>query len=163
VVDELLHIAQSQGYAIPDTLLFRAGQVFYYEGRVSEVRLAGLVPGRPDTAGQQQWRQLARQAALRGKQVAVLPVAAYGGHKDVNEAWVAGTLAVDTWCTPAEETGARLAVSADLHEAWEERVAIMRADGHLRPADAARLAWEGLQWCPSSSMAARVGYNGTPA
>ena len=52
VIDELLHIAQSQGYAIPDTLLFRAGQVFYHEGRVSEVRLAGLVPGRPDSAGQ---------------------------------------------------------------------------------------------------------------
>src|SRR5262249_9907405 len=52
VIDELLHIAQSQGYTIPDTLLFRAGQVFYHEGRVSEVRLAGLVPGRPDSAGQ---------------------------------------------------------------------------------------------------------------
>lgn len=47
-----------------------------------------------DAAGQQQWRQLARQAALRGKRVAVLPPAAYGGHKDVNEAWVAGVLAV---------------------------------------------------------------------
>src|SRR5919108_4200718 len=63
-----------------------------------------------DSAGQQQWRQLARQAALRGKQVAVLPAAAYGGHKDVNEAWVAGTLAVDTWCTPAAEPAARCAV-----------------------------------------------------
>jgi len=48
-----------------------------------------------DAAGQQQWRQLARQAALRGKQVAVLPTTAYGGRKDVNEAWVAGTLTVD--------------------------------------------------------------------
>jgi len=47
-----------------------------------------------DPAGQQQWRQLARQAALRGKQVAVLPAAAYGGYKDVNEAWAAGVLAV---------------------------------------------------------------------
>src|SRR5712691_6054169 len=52
-----------------------------------------------DAAGQQQWRQLARQAALRGKRVAVLPAAAYGGCKDVSEA-------------------------------WEERVAIMTADGH---------------------------------
>src|SRR5947209_18923760 len=43
-----------------------------------------------DAAGQQQWRQLARQAALRGKRVAVLPPEAYGGQKDVNEAWVAG-------------------------------------------------------------------------
>ena len=32
-----------------------------------------------DAAGQQQWRQLARQAALRGKRVAVLPPEAYGG------------------------------------------------------------------------------------
>src|SRR5216683_47232 len=47
-----------------------------------------------DAAGQQQWRQLARQAAL-------LPAAAYSGHKDVNEAWVAGNLAVGAWSTPA--------------------------------------------------------------
>jgi hypothetical protein len=38
-----------------------------------------------DAAGQQQGRQLARQAALRGKQVAVLEPEAYGGYKDVNE------------------------------------------------------------------------------
>jgi hypothetical protein len=36
-------------------------------------------------------------------------------------------------------------VPADLHEVWEERVAIMLADGHLLPAAAARLAGEGLQ------------------
>jgi hypothetical protein len=79
-----------------------------------------------DPAGQQQWRQLARQATLRRKQVAVLPAAAYGGHKDVNTAWVADSLAVDAWFTPAEETGARLAVPADLHEAWAKRAAIIR-------------------------------------
>ena len=39
-----------------------------------------------DPAGQQQWRQLARQATLQRKQVAVLPAATYGGHKDVNTA-----------------------------------------------------------------------------
>jgi hypothetical protein len=116
-----------------------------------------------DAAGQQQWRQLARQAALRGKQVAVLPAAAYGGYKDVNEAWVAGTLAVDAWSTPAEEPGARLAVPADLHEAWEERVAIMLVDGYLRPADAARLAWEALQGGPPSSKAAHAGQDDTHA
>ena len=82
--------------------------------------------------------------------------AAYGGHKDINEAWVAGTLAVHTWCTAAAEPGARRAVPADLHEAWEERVAIMLADGHLLPADAARLAWEGLQGCPQSSRASHA-------
>src|SRR5881397_561134 len=46
-----------------------------------------------DAAGQQ-WRQLARQAALRGKRGAVLPAAAYGGCKDVSEAWATGVLAV---------------------------------------------------------------------
>src|SRR4029453_18731430 len=97
-----------------------------------------------DAAGQQQWRQLARQAALRGKRVAVLEPAAYGGYKDVSEAWVAGTLAVDACSTPAA-TGAQPAVPVDLHEVWEERVAIMLADGHLLPVDAERLAWEGLQ------------------
>ena len=34
-----------------------------------------------DTAGQQQWQALARQAALRGKQVAVLPPRRMGGGK----------------------------------------------------------------------------------
>ena len=47
-----------------------------------------------DPAGQQQWQALARQAALRGKRVAVLPAAAYGGWKDVSEAWAAGVLTV---------------------------------------------------------------------
>ena len=51
-------------------------------------------PSNADAAGQQQWRQLARQAALRGKQVAVLEPAAYGGHKDVSAAWTAGVLVV---------------------------------------------------------------------
>ena len=48
-----------------------------------------------DTAGQQQWHLLARQAVLRGKQVAVLPATAYGGHKDASAAWAAGQLTVD--------------------------------------------------------------------
>jgi len=34
-----------------------------------------------DAAGQQQWRQLARQAALRGKRVEVLEPTAYGGYR----------------------------------------------------------------------------------
>jgi hypothetical protein len=50
-----------------------------------------------DTAGQQQWRTLVWQAALQGKCVAVLPPEAYGGLKDISEAWVAGTLAVGAW------------------------------------------------------------------
>src|SRR5262245_30588269 len=50
-----------------------------------------------DATGQQQWCTLARQAVLRGKQVAVLPPEAYGGHKDVNAAWAAGVLTVGDW------------------------------------------------------------------
>ena len=45
-----------------------------------------------DSTGQAGWRELARQARLRGKMVAFLPPEAYGGHKDANEAWVAGAL-----------------------------------------------------------------------
>lgn len=37
------------------------------------------------------------QGVLRGKRVAFLPPEAYGGHKDVNEAWVAGVLTVGNW------------------------------------------------------------------
>src|ERR1700675_3547916 len=67
-----------------------------------------------DAAGQQQWRALARQAALRGKRVAVLPPAAYGGCKDVSEAWAAGVLAV------GEKLGREQ--PEKLRELWEERM-----------------------------------------
>jgi hypothetical protein len=97
-----------------------------------------------DPAGQQQWRQLARQAALRGKRVAVLPTAAYGGCKDVSDAWAMGVLAVGAG--PAVAPGAEaLAVPAHQQEPWAERVAIMVIDGGLPHADAERLAWAGLQ------------------
>ncbi len=97
-----------------------------------------------DTAGQQQWRQLARQAALRGKRVAVLPAAAYGGCKDVSDAWATGVLAVGTG--PAAAPGGEvLAVPPHQRESWAERVAIMVIDGGLPHADAERLAWAWLQ------------------
>ena len=42
-------------------------------------------------AGQQEWLQLARQAALRGTVGGgATPPHAYGGWKDVSEAWTAG-------------------------------------------------------------------------
>jgi DNA primase len=76
-----------------------------------------------DAAGQQQWRQLARQAALRGKRVAVLEPTAYGGYKDVSEAWAAGVLAVGAG--PAAAPGAEaLAVPPHLREPWAERAAM---------------------------------------
>jgi hypothetical protein len=95
-----------------------------------------------DMAGQQQWRQLARQAALRGKQVAVVEPAAYGGCKDVSEAWAAGVLAVGAG--PAAAGREALTVSEDVREALAERVAIMVTDGGMPPAEAARLAWVAL-------------------
>jgi len=94
-----------------------------------------------DAAGQQQWRALARQAVLRGRRVAVLAPAAYGGHKDVSAAWAAGMLAVDTWPAGAGESPAELAVPEDLREAWDERVAIMEWDGGLARLEAERAAW----------------------
>jgi len=95
-----------------------------------------------DGAGQQQWRQLAREATLRGKQVTVLEPAAYGGYKDVSEAWAAGVLGVGAG--PAAGSPA-LAVPQHLRESWAERVAIMMTDGGLTCEEAERLAWVGLQ------------------
>jgi hypothetical protein len=97
-----------------------------------------------DPAGQQQWRQLARQAALRGKRVAVLPAGAYGGCKDISDAWAMGVLAVDAGSVAAPGAEA-LAVPEHQREPWAERVAIMVIDGGLPHADAERLAWAGLQ------------------
>lgn len=77
-----------------------------------------------DAAGQQQWRQRARQAALRGKRVAGLEPMAYGGCKDANDAWVAGVLGLDAWPPAAGERPARMEVPADLRELWEERTSI---------------------------------------
>lgn len=48
-----------------------------------------------DAAGQKAWRSLARQLALRGKKIRVLPPETFGGAKDLNEAWVDGILNLD--------------------------------------------------------------------
>jgi hypothetical protein len=83
-----------------------------------------------DATGQQHWREIARQAGLRGKRVAILPPEAYGGHKDINDAWVAGILTVGDWPGTPE-----VALPEGLRELWEERAAIMEYDGRLlRPA-----------------------------
>lgn len=78
-----------------------------------------------DAAGQQQGRVLARQAARRGKRVAGVPAAAYGGQKDASAAWAAGVLAVEVWSAAAPADPEELAVPENLREAWAERVAIM--------------------------------------
>jgi len=63
-----------------------------------------------DATGQEAWRALARQARLRGKRVAFLPPEAYGGAKDVNDAWVAGVLRVGA--APAASEPAALGPAA---------------------------------------------------
>jgi len=62
--------------------LWRAGLAWEWAREVREVVFALDA----DAAGQQQWRQLGRQVALRGKRVAVLEPEAYGGQKDVSTA-----------------------------------------------------------------------------
>src|SRR5262249_62140225 len=97
-----------------------------------------------ETGGQRRWRRLAGRAVLRGKRVAVLPAAAYGGSKDVSDAWAMGVLAVGAGpaAAPGEEA---LAMPAHQREPWAERVAIMVIDGGLPHADAECLARESFQ------------------
>jgi hypothetical protein len=97
-----------------------------------------------DAAGQQQWRTLARQAALRGKRVAVLPPEAYGGHKDVNAAWIAGALTLGAWPAAVGESPEGLKVPENLRDAWVERAAIMEWDGGLARSVAECAAWHAL-------------------
>ena len=66
-----------------------------------------------DETGQKSWRDLARQARLRGKTVAFLPLAAYGEAKDVNEAWINGTLATYLGTNVTGESQAGSALHAD--------------------------------------------------
>ncbi|MEW6351457.1 MAG: hypothetical protein AB1646_20585 [Thermodesulfobacteriota bacterium] len=41
------------------------------------------------------WKSLARQAILRRKEVEFVSSEEYGGRKDINDAWTAGTLRID--------------------------------------------------------------------
>jgi len=96
-----------------------------------------------DAAGQQQWRALARQTALRGKRVEVLEPMAYGGYKDVNAAWMAGVLTMGEGPV-AIEGPQGLELPADLRDAWDERAAIMECDGGLARSVAEDAAWRCL-------------------
>ena len=96
-----------------------------------------------DAAGQQQWRALARQAALRGKRVGVLEPTAYGGYKDVNEAWMAGALTMGDGPVVLDGPKGR-ELPADLRDAWAERAAIMECDGGLARPVAEHAAWRCL-------------------
>jgi len=43
-LDTLRHAAQMLGYVVPETLRVQAGQLFYHNGRLEEVRLRGTCP-----------------------------------------------------------------------------------------------------------------------
>ena len=105
-----------------------------------------------DTAGQQQWRALAREASLRGKRVAVVPKAAYGGCKDVSEAWAAGVLGLDGAVADLDDTPGRC-VTQERWETWMERVTIMVVDGGLPLAEAEHCAGAGNS-APGAARAA---------
>jgi hypothetical protein len=112
-----------------------------------------------DATGQQQWRQLARQAALREKRVAGLPPEAYEGYKDASAAWAAGVLSIHAW----QGTGACYLRGVRCLRIAERRgapVAIMVADSGLPHAEAVRLAWESLSPARSDTHGGRDGEPG---
>jgi DNA primase len=163
------HLPGEKGYFNADALREGAGPLFVCEGPFDALSL--IAAGFPrvvaifgvhgwrwawarqvrdlvfaldaDAAGQQQWRELARHAALRGKRVAVLPPEAYGGFKDVNEAWTAGALTIDGWSAAVDGSEA-LQMPEGLRDAWEERAAIMEWDGGLARPVAEQTAWRCL-------------------
>ena len=74
----------------------------------------------------------------------MLPPAAYGGYKDVNEAGMAGALTIGTSAAAVAHGPKELAGAEDLRKGWEERAAIMVYDGNLPGTEAERLAWAAL-------------------
>jgi hypothetical protein len=44
ILDTLRHAAQMLGCAVPETLYIQAGQLFYHDGQLEEVRLRGTYP-----------------------------------------------------------------------------------------------------------------------
>ena len=54
-LDVFRHAAETLGYVVPETLCVQAGQLFYHNGRLEEVRLAGVcADARP---GERLWRE----------------------------------------------------------------------------------------------------------
>jgi len=87
-----------------------------------------------DKAGES-WRELARQAVLRGQQVAYLSAEAYGGYKDASDAWAAGVLRIGAWPgETADEQKSETAEEAMARQGWVlidseilgERIALAR-------------------------------------
>jgi len=68
-----------------------------------------------------------------------------GEWKDASEAWAAGVLAVGSGPAAAGiGSAAASELPEDVQELWQERAAIMAADGHVPRAAAERLTWANL-------------------
>ena len=74
----------------------------------------------------------------------VLAPETYRGYKDVNEAWMAGALALGEGPV-ASEGPQGLELPADLRDAWDERAAIMACDGGRARSVAEDAAWRCLR------------------
>jgi hypothetical protein len=128
------------GYPRTVTIFGVDGWRWAWVGQISQLVIALDA----DAAGERGWRKLAREGCLRGKQVAYLPPTASGGSKDVNQAWVAGLLAVESW--PAESVMVDQANSFFSHVpssegtqvATHEDISIV-SDGNADPLDWVRL------------------------
>lgn len=106
-----------------------------------------------DKAGEN-WRKLAWEGILRGKEIFWLPPKVYGNHKDLNEVWMAtGKLDIGNWKRnpPLQEEVCenwRKEIKNwpdDLQEAWQERLAIMYFDGGLEKDKAEKFAYEEIK------------------
>jgi len=114
-----------------------------------------------DETGGKAWRELARQARLRGRQVHFLPAEAYGGHKDPAAAWEAGVLQVTVPApSPAftviesDTLGERIAILHDEEAAGPPELVAFRPSelkllegvtpDELRQVYAAKKFWRGL-------------------
>jgi DNA primase len=112
------HLPGAKGYFGAECLLAASGPVYVCEGAFDALSLLASGCARviaifgvhgwrwewvkevpelifaldTDLAGQAAWRQLGREGCYRGKRVGFLPAEAYGGGKDVNEAWRQGKL-----------------------------------------------------------------------
>jgi len=94
--------------------------------------------------------------------VAVLAPDAYGGYKDVHEAWAAGVLAVGAWPAAAGAEGPHK--PPGLQDLWDERASIMQFEGGLSRPAAEQAAWRALLTmgvCPMTSVLAPAAHYST--
>ena len=75
--------------------------------------------------------------------MAVLEPTAYGGYKDVHEAWMAGALTLGGGAAAIAGSEGR-EMPEDLRDVWAERAAIMECDGGLARSVAEQAAWRCL-------------------